>query len=299
MNFNIYFNLGLAQSQLDFVDVNLQKDNELFINSTLITKSNTIIAKKMDKRLKSFMSTLIYYIGNNRSKDYIRLMSGLSEPTETKFGYAEDGNNGKAFKKKLALIFINHIRNHMVTVLNGSLNLSDLQLVIPNISRDRISDFITKICKDILIEYTQQQCSIHRIPMKKVWQDDLYDEVNSLWKRQKVLLPVCPINGRPIILVPKNIVGSKYTQGYSPSTFIRYTVSHFVVLDKTIIKEIKPSGKNNKLLKKDVYNHLGGLNKVTSSILIKRYEDALLAYSSYIYHQTEPLNNDELIQITA
>ena len=71
------------------------------------------------------------------------------------------------------------------------------------ISKDRISDISCSFLKSFLIDFTQQQCQLYKIPMQPTTLE-VYDFRKNIFEIQVgIELPVTPIDGSPVILVPK------------------------------------------------------------------------------------------------
>jgi hypothetical protein len=115
---------------------------------------------------------------------------------------------------------------------------------------DRISDITTKIIKHVLIDYTQEQCSLHKIPMELVLQEDIFDYEKLRWVKRKCYLPV--FQSKPIILVPKSIVRLENVAGKNIGCFYRFAIRNFLSRDKDLLVDISPTGKDGQILIRDV-----------------------------------------------
>lgn len=83
-------------------------------------------------------------------------------------------------------------------------DIADCALMIPGINRDKISDITANILKRQLIEYTQEQCRMHSIPMKTRVPMTAFDTNVLNMVSFFTELPV--IDGRPKILLPVDSV---------------------------------------------------------------------------------------------
>ena len=172
MLFSQYNNLNKHQNELDFVDINLNRNNKLFIDPRLIGLQEEFLNYSI--KISIFWKKIIEIIKNNNLRDLTKMFSGFKEPKETKLGYGSDsyGNSiANILKSKLIKSFIEN-----KAIKTGILNdFSDINFFVKDISSDRISDITTKLIKDDLISFTQNQCFIHNIPMFMSFQDDIFD----------------------------------------------------------------------------------------------------------------------------
>lgn len=89
-----YFNIEKGHKNLDFADINLERDTKLFIDPYLIKFGSSDICKEMAEVVQSFENELFESF---RAKNFSRqkeLFAHSSERNETKFGYG-NGRNGR------------------------------------------------------------------------------------------------------------------------------------------------------------------------------------------------------------
>jgi len=178
LNIATHYGLGKDQRELDFVDVNLKNDNLLFIDPRLIEISNAPLSKKMQMNIEMFWAELIKLVRAKDTKGITRILSGMKEPNETKLGYSSNRIKGNSISKKLKPKLIDAIKNNKAVQSGILSHFADVELFIEDISSDRISDITTKIIKSNLIEFTQEQCKIHNIPMSNFHQKDIFNREN-------------------------------------------------------------------------------------------------------------------------
>lgn len=292
MNISSQYNLGLNQSKLDFVDVRLHTDNMLFIDPRLIELSQKAIVVKMQHYLKIFLSELLDSIKAKDKKQIKYFLSGLSEPRETRLGYSFGGSNGKSVGEKIKPKFELALTNSILLKYGILNNLGDFDLFIEDMGCDRISDVTTKIIKSVLVEYTQEQCKIHKIPTVEVVQKHLFD-VNTLkWTEKKVNLPLDL--GLPIIFVPKEIVRRENDANSNLGSFYRYAIRNFIANDKDMIKDIKATGKDDVILLRDIKNKYPSSKNESTKWLI-RFPKLLVDYKTeFLNPKLRPLSDYEI-----
>lgn len=250
MNITTHFKLKTTQSKIDFIDVNLERDNELFIDPRLIEISKSKFAKDAKLYIGKFWGELILAIRQKRKKDAAYLLSGMKEPSETRLGYAEENSYGKNISDKIRKNLLEVLEKNKA-VRSGILSdFADTELFVDDIGCDRISDTTTKIIKQSLIDFTVEQCKLFKIRLFNLSQGDILNHKDLKWKNSQVSLPV--YNDKPILFVPKTIVRLANTSNNNISSFYRYAIRNFISTDPTMLKDVSPTGKDGKLLLRDV-----------------------------------------------
>ncbi|MFD0977713.1 hypothetical protein [Salinimicrobium gaetbulicola] len=279
MNFSSFYNIGNQQPNLEFVDVRLNRDNMLFLDPRLIELHNDPFSKRMQERIAVFWGEFIKAVkAKNRKKTY-EILGGLKEPAETRLGYANDNSRGNAVARKLKPKMIKAIEQNKAVMSGVLKHFCDIELFIEDVSSDRISDITTKIIKDVLIEFTQEQCKLYNIPMKSVWQEDIFDHNKVEWVKRKVLLPI--YFGKPVILVPKNIVRLEGVAGQNFKCFYRFAVRNFIQYDHSMLEDVSGTGRGGKILLRDVQlEH--PISKESLSNWVLKYGKLLVDYKSDI-----------------
>src|SRR5690606_26224986 len=84
-------------------------------------------------------------------------------------------------------------------------DLEDAILMIDGIRADIVSDITTNIIRAPLIQFTQEVCRFHGIPLAaEVDSGPLWDPANRTWQSRFVELPTP--EDQKLLLVPKEIV---------------------------------------------------------------------------------------------
>lgn len=108
-----------------------------------------------------------------------------------------------------------HLASELYDALAGSRaistglisDLEDTALLIDDIREDRISDLVTNIIREHLIEYTQRTAGYYGIELQPgLTVGPVWDCARAQWTPSLTELPV-PSHGGPLLLVPKAIVG--------------------------------------------------------------------------------------------
>lgn len=295
MNISTFFSNISQQPNLDFVDVKLNCDNLLFIDPRLIESSSNPILKSMQKYKEVFWAELIKSFRAKDMKKVDYLLSGLKEPNETRLGYSFSrplGNSvGDVGKESLKISLANS-----KAIQTGVLSdFADIELFIKEIGSDRISDMTTKIIKMALIEFTQDQCRIHKIPMNEILQEDIFNPVTIKWEKKMVLLPI--YLGKPIIFTPKSIVRLEGASGQNIACFYRYAIRHYIANDHKMLEDVSGSGLEGKILLRDVQSAYP-ISKESLTNWVIKYGKLLIDYKTdYLNGRLAPLSDQEIMNI--
>jgi len=301
-NISTYFELskkGINQSELEFIDVKLDDDNELFVDPRLIENNSSPLFRPMANCLYKYFGHLILVISNNQIKKTNDLLSGVFEPKETRLGYGFNPNIGKSAGPKLKTEFIASIQNNPVIKARKINNFSDLIFFIPNFRCDRVSDISTKVLKKFLIEFTQQQCKKLGIPTNTVHQSDILNPDTLKWENNDVELPVYfdGLIDRPIIFVPKSIVSRDKDANSNLRCFFRFARKYILqVNDADLTAKVPRNGKNNSILVKDFDATIKNIKEDLSRWVIK-HPVILSDYWEATIEKVKPLTDGEIEQI--
>lgn len=295
-NISNYFNIGDQQPELEFVDIRLDRDNPLFLDPRLIEMNNDDLSRKMLERINVFWAELFKAIkAKNKPKIY-QILGGLKEPNETRLGYAFS-NRGNSVADKLKPELVEALRRNIAIMTGVLSHFCDVEFVVENISSDRISDITTKIVKEVLIEFTQEQCRKvdNPIPMKQVWQDDIFNHTTVTWERKKVELPI--YFGKPIIFVPKNCVRLEGMAGQNFKCFYRFAVRHFIANDPNMLEDVSPSGKDGEIRLRDIQSKYP-ISKESIANWVVKYGKLLVDFKTdKLSERVRHLSDSEIMDI--
>lgn len=203
--FSEFYTLGKSQPELDFVDIDSERDTRLFIDPYAISIRNDDWSQRCNLHINSFFQTALDHIRANRQDEAKRLLNGLGEPNETCLGLSSENPRGRGVSGKQAIDLYDKLSDSQAAKSGLLSELADCDLFVEGIGRDKISDITTNIIRMLLVEYTQKQCELHNIALTgTVASGKLWNVENQVWEQQHVALPV--INGKKILLVPKSIV---------------------------------------------------------------------------------------------
>lgn len=225
MKISEIFNLRKSQHELDFVDVDVDKDMSLFLDPFFISTRKDPLSTEADRTIKSFFQQIIDLIKTGKGTEARLLLSNMNEPNETCLGLSTGAPNGRGVASENAdwiyesLLKSNAVRTGLVE------NLEDSALFIDGIGRDKISDATTNIIRKILLKYTIDQCELHNIDITENVPSGFYWDPNSKRWIQEFTRRLI-INNKRILLVPKILVS--FYKDYVASNYYQHFVLNFL-----------------------------------------------------------------------
>ena len=246
------FNLNKTQAELDFVDVTPGQDTPLYIDPYALTTRDDTWSNDAHGLVVSFFEEVLTSIKNEDKPRAIKLLSRLTEPEETHLGVSKEGNRGRGIGGRQAYELYDALSKSKAAQSGLLEDLSDFALFIPNIGKDKISDITTNVIRRSLIDYTQYQCELYGIPMRRVPSGFFWDAPNKDWRQEYLQLPV--INDQKLILTPKYSV--RYQVGVDHSKYRSQFVLEFLQeehlrADDSLVTALRD--KEGKIRKKVVY----------------------------------------------
>ncbi len=253
---SVAFALGKVQAELDFVDVDLSTDNELFVDPFALAEASDRWSQECHRTIVTFFQRILNDIRDGRLDDARELLSRLHEPNETRLGFSEREPQGAGIGNEQATQLFDALQGS-TAVQTGFINsLEECELMIPGIGEDKISDLTTNIIRGNLLSYTQQQCELHGITRHNVPLPPTFDADAMIWREGYVNAPVW--RGKPILLVPKAAV--RFRPAYQHRKYYR----HFV-LEYLRAQELNANSRLVRTLKKT------GERRVYTNALVAKY----------------------------
>ncbi|MCX2495252.1 hypothetical protein OQX63_17310 [Pedobacter sp. PF22-3] len=198
---NDYHSLPFTQAEVDFAIPFLDEDIPLYLDPFLLWK----ITSQQDNALHTSLVNSFNQLGrmfvSGKEVEAKNILIELSECEEVGFGSSKT-RQGKKIGKNLADDILSLYKNIPQINKQGFQHFEEIQLLVDNISKDRISDIACCLVKSFLIDFTLDQCDKHKIPYHKV-NIPLYNYKKSKVDNEDTFLPINPLNSKPILLVPK------------------------------------------------------------------------------------------------
>lgn len=201
MRFSRHFGIELDQSSLDFVDIELDSDTELYVDPYAIATRRDEWSFECAALVNRFFQEIINAIRAGNEARAMALLSNLHEPNETRLGLSRGIPSGRGVGGLQATQLYQSLSQSTAVQTGFVEDLADCELVVEGIGPDKISDITTNVIRGKLIEYTQQQCRNFDVPIRQVVSGPIWDLENAEWCGGYADLPV--VDGRAVVLVPK------------------------------------------------------------------------------------------------
>jgi hypothetical protein len=231
-----YYRLGLEQSSLEFLDVVLEGDTRLFVDPRAFLALRTGWADECVELIRDFFDEVIQAMHAGDDDRARVLLSGLSEPNETRLGLSVGEPRGKGVGSILAESLFESLKTSEAVKTGLIENLEDTALLVEGIASDRISDITSNIVREKLIEFTVRMASKYGMPLKEdIDSGALWNRESGEWENRatKMLYP----QSRPLILVPRAVV--RWKLDFDPGEYYRYHVLRFL-RDRELAKGNSP-----------------------------------------------------------
>ncbi len=199
---NDFHGLAFTQEEVDFAIPFLDEDIPLYLDPFLLWKSPSQQDNSLHTSVTNSFNHLGYLHNKGKIKEAIDQLIIASECNEVGLGDSCK-RIGKPIGKQLASEVLNLFSIIPQVNKSGFIHFEEIQLLVDNISRDRVSDISCTFLKSFLIDYTIEQCEKHTIPIEKVNLDFVYNYKTNSFISEETFLPVNPSTRQPIILVPK------------------------------------------------------------------------------------------------
>ena len=231
------FGSDFTQDDVEFAIPRLKEDIPLYVDPFLLWNSHKAEYKALHERLLDFFQLLSYRVRTRDTNRAAQLLAGCEEQRAMGLGYASGTKRGSNLGPKL---IGDIIRSHaLVPQLNiGELrHIEELQLVIPGIAEDRISDTACSILKDYFIDFTATQARELDIPIRPFRLGNVYDSVRQVWvPALRAFLPFNPMDDSPILLVPLDLL--RHLPWINYPDYYKTTYAPHVLLADTRRKQV-------------------------------------------------------------
>lgn len=198
-----HFGILRSQAELDFAIPFLDEDIPLYVDPFLLWRSPSHQDQALHTSLINAFNHLGYLAKQGQHEEAVATLIAASECDEVGLG-SSVRRHGKRIGKAKAEEIISLFRRIPQYERRGFRHFEEIQLYVDGISKDRISDICCSFIKSFLIDYTIDQCGYLGIPMQRSNVKDVYDyRKNQFVDQSNIEIPLNPINGGPLIFVPK------------------------------------------------------------------------------------------------
>lgn len=276
MRVSEYYQLGVKQAALDFVDVDIEGDDPLFVDPRALRLSDGAWANDCVSLIQVFFDSVVAAIREGNDGRAVGLLASLREPNETHLGLSSGRARGMALGPGTAELIWKALSQSEAIQTGLIADLEETALMIPGIAYDRISDITTNLIRGPLIDYSQVMCDQHGIPMEQQDSGPLWDAENERWFNKIVSLPRTP-SGR-LLLVPKFIVRHGLHLNYA-EYFHHYVLTYLqeaeIAAGTELVKTLKDGRK--RVTKKDLKTKYGE-GKLVAEAVTHQHPQILTEY---------------------
>lgn len=219
---NDYHDLPFTQEQVDFAIPLLDDDIPLYVDPFLLFKSPSQQDHSLHVAIVSAFNAIARKaLANPKDATALTDLITLTECSEVGLGSASQ-KKGRRIGADTAHEILEVYRKIPQVASAGFKHIDELQLLVNGISRDRISDIACSLLKSFLIDFTQDNCRKHSIPMQRVTIEHVYDHRAGKMESVNTDLPVNPAGGSPVLLVPRRWL--RRQPWLNPDEFTRFTL---------------------------------------------------------------------------
>lgn len=220
-----FFSLSRTQVELDFVDIDVNRDTPLFIDPYFLSQRSDPWSIGASHTIRSFFGYFLALLHDGDRSEARDLFDHLHEPNETCLGMSKKRPNGKGVADGDAQKIFESIAGSTAAKTGILADLEDCRVFVRGVDKDKTSDMTTNIIRQHLIEYTQRQCDLWGIPLtrnspsgfwwnrlSRSWDNDYSDNLF--------------VKDRRILLVPKAIVS--FSKRHTPKQYHQHFVLNFL-----------------------------------------------------------------------
>ena len=205
MKISSLLKINASPYELDFIDVDLERDLPFYIDPFLIANINSPWAIETDRVIKNFFHAFKTAMVKQDYTKADQLFQFMDEPKDNCLGVSSTGTvNGKGVGPE-------NVKNILSEIISSNSferglvnNIEDLIFFVDNLGRDKMSDMVTNIIRKRLVKYTQAQCAFWNVTLIRGATLPYWDEIIEDWNSSEEELLV--IEGRGLLLIPKSIV---------------------------------------------------------------------------------------------
>ena len=197
---------GISQYDVDFVIPRMGVDTPVGIDPFLLYKSRDAEYRQLHALLLAAFNSGIEAVRGGATAR-ARTLFDFPEVAAIGFGYTQRGKRGSGVGSHMTTLILETLQGSPGLQERGVRHVEEMQLLSAGIGPDRVSDIAANVLKRFLIGYTQRQCDIWGLARKtNVPVEHIYDPDSAGWVDSYEDLPVSPVDGSPILLVPRRIV---------------------------------------------------------------------------------------------
>lgn len=199
---NDFYNIPITQEEVDFAIPFVDEDIPLYVDPFLLWKSPSMQDNSLHLLITNSFNHLGYLISKGKEDKALEILIRASECDEVGLGNSKT-KTGKRIGEKLAQNVLNQFKLIPQLEKNGFVHFEEIQLLVDNFSKDRVSDIACNFIQSFLVDFTIEQSEKYGIPIEKVKLDNLYNPKTNTFGEEETHLPINPRTKTPILLIPK------------------------------------------------------------------------------------------------
>lgn len=209
---------------VEFLDVNVERDNLLFIDPSAIRKAAHLgdrYAIAADHTLTTYFDVVLGKILSTSVADHAKgeeILQHFQELGATRLGMSRTGYDGHGAASELGTriwdeLFTNPLCRHAIATLKY---IEDVPLFVEGIDKDVTSDMTARIILDVLGRFTAEMIVKHpeftATRPTSTLKTDHWDAPSESWVQTTISLPTA--DGKPLLLVPRKFANFKIQMTY-------------------------------------------------------------------------------------
>lgn len=290
--FSDHFHLRKQQTQLDFVDIPLDTDISLYVDPYALSVSGDDWLRECGNIVVNFFDFFLNAIRANDEPTSMRIIANLHEPNDTHLGLSSGRPSGRGWGKVQGRMLYDRLRTSRAVKTGSLKDLSDIELLIPGVGSDKISDLAVNVLRGEFVAYTEEQCDLLGVPTRRVNSGLYWSHESSNWESRYAKLPI--YKRQRIVLVPKAAVRARlipdYEEFYSDFVLEFLSAEHLKANDSLVT--LLKNG-STRVFKKDLKNRYR-LSKEFLYEFTIRHPRVLEDYKASIRSKGAPIPDGEI-----
>jgi hypothetical protein len=290
--FSDHYGLRKRQSQLDFVDIPLDTDVALYVDPYALSVSGGDWLRECGNIVVNFFDVFLGAIKAGDESKAMGLISNLHEPNDAHLGVSRGRPSGRGWGGMQGrMLYQTLVQSAAVT--SGRLkDLSDIELLMPGIGPDKISDLTINVIRGELVAYTEEQCRLLGVPTERINSGLYWDYEAKHWESRYADLPV--YKDKRIILIPKAAVRVRLVPDYEE--FYRRFVLDFLSAEHLRANDSLVTLLKNgtaRVFRDDLKNRYK-LSKEFLFRFTQEHPEVLAAYKKTLPEKAKPINDTNI-----
>jgi hypothetical protein len=225
MKISEIFLASKTQYELDFVDIDVERDNRVYLDPFFISTRKDPWSVDTSRIIKSYFQYVIDLIRSDEMVQARAVLNHLNEPNETCLGMSRALPRGNGMGSDNTQKVFDSLLTSRAVQTGLVENLEDSAIFIEGIGKDKISDATTNIIRKCLLEYTINQCNLWGIPLVSdvasgfFWNKDIRN-----W--DQIHIDRLVISEKAYLLVPKHSIS--FYRDYIDQQYYQHYVLNYL-----------------------------------------------------------------------